>query len=165
MSEQAAVTEIQGKKAAEAAAAKAKAAAGTQAKLPEGDLYAVLFLLLLNAMEVRQSTVLTQSKMIEANSQAQERLNRENGEIKFSIIPKGAKTPTINRVQTENEEYAAIRENIQNELITTRQKGQVEMTEASTNVNILEQDSSENSAWLKTLNIIFKGLDQMTQRG
>ena len=126
--------------------------------------FAVLFFLLMQAMEVRQGSVLTQSKVLQANSQAQNELNKENGNIKFSILPPNAKNPTINRVQEENQDKASERENIQNNLITCRQTAQVEMTQASTNVDILQQDASENSGWLKMLNTIFQVIDELTKR-
>lgn len=130
---------------------------------PKFSYFAVLFYLLMSAMSIRQNTVITQSKEISSNASIQNRLNKENEAIKFSILPSKAKTATINRVQDENEQYAAVREDIQNSLITARQNAQVMMTQTSTNVNILQQDASENSGWLKTLNTIFKVIDQMTQ--
>ena len=135
---------------------------------PNGDpnqfnYYAVLFYLLLSSMTIRQSTVLTESKQISENASAQNQLNKENADIQFSILPSNAKTNTINKVQDQNEQYAAIRENIQNSLITAGQVAQVTMTQASTNVNILQQDASEDSGWLQTLNTIFQVVDQMTQ--
>lgn len=136
---------------------------GVQKKLPK-NYFALLFLLLLEAMTVRQNTILTQSKMIAANSHAQNLLNKANGEIKFSSIHYGATQATINRIQDRNQQYAADRQNLQNNLITLRQTGQVEMTGASTDVNILEQDASENSGWIKTLSTIFSVIDEMTQQ-
>ena len=135
---------------------------------PSGDpnqfnYYAVLFYLLLSSMTIRQSTVLIESKQISENASAQNQLNKENADIRFSILPSNAKTNTINKVQDQNEQYAAIRENIQNSLITARQVAQVTMTQASTNVNILQQDASEDSGWLQTLNTIFQVVDEMTQ--
>lgn len=150
--------------AAAGAASKSHASGNDGGNISQFSYFAILFYLLLEAMEVRQSTVMSQSKMIAANAAAQNRLNKENANIKFSILPYNAKTATINRVQDENQEYAAQRENIQNSLITLRQNAQVQMTQASTNVNILEQDASENSGWLKMLATIFKVIDQITQR-
>lgn len=124
--------------------------------------FMVVFIVLLEAMQVRQGTVLTQSKEVTANAAAQNKLNKENGQIKYAILPPGADNATINRVQEENQQYAAMREDIQNELITTRQNGQVEMTQTSTNVNILQQDTSENSKWIKALNTIFNVINQMS---
>lgn len=134
-----------------------------QKKLPK-DYFALLFFLLLDAMTVRQNTILTQSKMITANSNAQNLLNKQNGDIKFSSIKYGATQATINRIQDRNQQYANDRQNLQNNLITLRQTGQVEMTGASTDVNILEQDASENSGWLKTLGTLFSVIDEMNQQ-
>lgn len=130
---------------------------------PQFSYFAIIFYLLLSSMTIRQNTVITQSKEISTNASIQNRLNKQNADIKFSILKPGAKTATINRVQDENEQYAALRENIQNSLITARQNAQVMMTQASTNVNVLQQDASENSGWLKTLNTIFQVIVQMTQ--
>ncbi len=125
--------------------------------------YAVIFYLLLSSMQTRQATVLTEAKQISSNASAQNRLNKANAGIKFSILPPGAKTATINRVQDQNEQYAALRGDLQNSLITTRQLAQVMMTQASTNVNLLQQDASEDTGWLQTLNTVFQVVDEMTQ--
>lgn len=131
----------------------------------KADFFAVLFFLLLTAMTIRQSTVLTESKQITANAAIQNKLNDRNAKITFAMLPPNAKTATINAVQDENERYAALREDIQNSLITARQNAEVMMTQASTNVNLLQQNSSEDSGWLETLNTIYKVLVQMTQNG
>ena len=125
--------------------------------------YAVIFYLLLSSMQTRQATVLTEAKQISANASAQNKLNNENEGIKFSILPSNAKTATINKVQDQNEQYAALRGDLQNSLITSRQLAQVMMTQASTNVNLLQQDASEDSGWLQTLNTVFQVIDEMTQ--
>ena len=126
--------------------------------------FTLLFYLLLSAMQVRQSTVMTESKEIDLNASLQNFLNDENAAVKFSILPTGAGNPTINKYQTKNQEYAALRENFQNSLITARQNAEVMMTQTSTNVNILQQDASENSGWLQTLSTIFQVIDEITQR-
>ncbi len=126
--------------------------------------YSIIFLLLVSAMTIRQGTVLTESKQISDNASAQNQLNKANAAIRFSQLPPNANTSAINRVQDQNEQYSAERENLQNSLITLRQTAQVMMTQASTNVNILQQDASEDSGWLQTLNTIFQVIDQITQR-
>ena len=107
---------------------------------------------------------MTESEVIKNNAAEQNKLNKENAAIKFAILPPGADTNKINEVTEENEEFAAMREDIQNDLITCRQTAQVEMTQTTTNVDILEQDASENTGWLKTLNTIFKVIDEMNKR-
>lgn len=128
----------------------------------KGDLYAILFYLLLDAMVIRQNTVLTQSKGITLNAAIQDKLNKAMGKISFVILKSGAKQATIDAVQEENEQLENHREDLQNDLITTRQNGQVIMTQTSTNVNILEQDASMNSGVLNILNTIFKVIDQIS---
>ncbi len=140
------------------------AATKSEGGTPKFNYFTILFYLLVDAMQTRQDTVLTQSKVLEANSAAQNKLNKENAQIKFSILPEGANNPTINRVQDQNQQYAASREDIQNALITCRQTAQVEMTQTTTNVNILQQDASEDSGWLKTLNTIFQVINELTKR-
>ena len=125
--------------------------------------YAVIFYLLLSSMQTRQATVLTEAKQISANASAQNKLNNENANIKFSILPSNANTAKINEVQDQNEQYAALRGDLQNSLITARQLAQVMMTQASTNVNLLQQDASEDTGWLQTLNTVFQVIDEMTQ--
>lgn len=125
--------------------------------------YAVIFYLLLSSMQTRQDTVLTEAKQISQNASAQNKLNNYNAGIKFSILPSDAKTGTINKVQDQNEQYAAQRADLQNSLITARQLAEVMMTQASTNVNLLQQDASEDTGWLQTLNTVFQVIDEMTQ--
>jgi|GEM_PF-4030913 hypothetical protein len=126
--------------------------------------FAVLFYLLLSSMTIREGTVVTQAKQISENAALQEYLNKKNGDINFSILPPDAKTVTIDRIQQINQQKAAMRQVLQNALIIQRQNGQVMMTQASTNVNIMQQDASENSGWLQTLNTIFQVIDQMNGR-
>jgi len=133
-------------------------------KATEGTYFVVLFALLLSAMQVRQSTVLTESKEIELNASLQNALNKENASIKFSIAPANATTGQRNQIETTNQQRAALREDIQNSLITARQIAQVMMTQTSTNVDILQQDASENSGLLQTLNIIFKIINEIGKR-
>lgn len=146
--------------------APASNAAGPAFPFGDGKVnYAVLvFYLLMDSMQIRQNTVMTQSKDIASNASAQNALNNRNASIKFSILPDNAGNATINRVQEINQQYAAVREDIQNNLITARQTAQVLMTQTSTNVNILQQDASEDSGWLQTLNTIFQVINEMTQR-
>lgn len=124
--------------------------------------FAILFYLLLSAMTIREGTVNVQAKQLSLNASIQNRLNKENGDIKFSILPSNAKTATINRVQEENQEYAAMRGDLEDRLITARQVAQVTMTQTSTNVDLLQQDASENAGWLKILNTVFQVIDEMT---
>lgn len=129
---------------------------------PKVDYFAMLFYLLLQAMNVRQGTIVTQSKQIGDNANAQNEMNKANGNIHFSILPPNATENQIDQVQEANQEYAAERQNIQNMLITARQNAQVMMTQTTTNVNILEQDASQDSGWLKTLNTVFQVIDEMS---
>lgn len=129
-----------------------------------GALFAVVFMLCLEAVSARQGVVLTQSKRLECNVSAQNKENRRLGHIPFSQVPDGAKTATINRVQDNNEHYSQVRQDIQNNLITLRQSSQVLMTQTSTNVNVLEQDASMLSYEIKCQNNIVMALNQMTQR-
>lgn len=129
---------------------------------PKADYFSMLFYLLLQAMNIRQGTIVTQSKQIGDNANAQNEMNKANGNIHFSILPPNATENQIDQVQEANQEYAAERQNIQNMLITARQNAQVMMTQTTTNVNILEQDASQDSGWLKTLNTIFQVIDEMS---
>lgn len=133
--------------------------------------YAAVFFVLLTAMQIRQNTVITQSNDISANATLQNALNKRNALINFSLLPPGfskldpnKQQDIINLIEEQNQEYAAQREDVQNSLITARQSAQVLMTETSTNVNLLQQDTSENSKWLDTLNQIFSVIVDMTKR-
>lgn len=129
----------------------------------KANLYNLIFYLLLEAMNTRQQTVYTQANELSSNANAQNKENTRDKGIKFHQLPDKPTNGQINQVQDENEKAAAQRENIQNDLITLRQNGQVLMTEANTNVNTLEQDASMDSGWLKSLNTIFQVIDQMTK--
>jgi len=137
--------------------------------------YFVIFAVLLAAMNVRQKTVVVQAKEIELNAQLQNKFNKEEAKIKFHVSPppppSGASKKVQNKynqevhhVQLENQKASIKRSDIENFLITARQMGQSDMTQASTSVNVVQQDASEDAGWLKTLNTIFKVINQMTQR-
>lgn len=135
---------------------------GPQFKWAKGNFYAIIFFLFLDAMVIRQDTVMTQAKQLEANAKIQNNLNNRNAQISFEMLPPGAKTPTINAVQIANQRYAAMREDIQNCLITARQYGQVLMTQTSTLVDMLQQDAAEDSSWLSMLYTISQVIIDMT---
>lgn len=132
------------------------------AKTPPASFFAMIFLLLVDSMQIKQETVMTQAKEINSNANIQNQLNAQNAQIHFEILPPNATPGQISQVQEANQEFSAERENIQSCLITARQGGQVLMTQTSTNVNLLQQDSSEDSGWLQTLNTIFSVIDQMS---
>lgn len=155
--------QVAGKKGAKAPQAGVAGAGFPDLGKKHFSYFAILFYLLLEAMSVRQNTVLSESKELGENTSIQNKLNKEDQAIKFAFVPSNATSAEINQVQEENEQYAAAREDIQNNLITARQVAQVTMTRTSTNVNILQQDASENSGWLKTLNNMFRGIIEMTK--
>ncbi len=137
--------------------------------------YFVIFAVLLAAMNVRQKTVVVQAKEIELNAQLQNKFNEEESKIKFKVapppLPSGAskkaqkkRQQEIKHDQEENQKAGIERSDIENFLITARQMGQTDMTQASTSVNVVQQDASEDAGWLRTLNTIFKVINQMTQR-
>lgn len=127
--------------------------------------FGALFIVLLDAMTVRQNTVLSESKEISSNASIQNKLNNLNAGIKFSILADGATIAEINRVQDQNQQYAALREDIQNALITARQRAQVTMTRTSTDVNLLQQDATEDSGGvLQTLRTIFEVINEINKR-
>ncbi|MCB1180602.1 MAG: DUF720 domain-containing protein [Chlamydiia bacterium] len=133
--------------------------------LASGEIFLFVFELLINSMEIRQNTVVTMAGQLQTNAAIQKKLNAENAAISFAQVPDGPNVgqATINRIQDENEEKTKDRQDIQNELITERQSAQVQMTNTNTNVNFAEQDASEDTGWLKTLNTVFKVIDQITQ--
>jgi hypothetical protein len=128
-------------------------------EMDKNNFFGVIFYLLLDSMTVRQETVKIQATDIKSNAKVQDKLNEMNGEIKFSILPSNAQQATINRIQEQNEEYAAVRANITNRIMTTRQNAQQEMTKASTNVSVLQQYASEASGSLS----IYKDVVQLIQ--
>jgi hypothetical protein len=127
------------------------------------DIFMILFLALLEAMQKRQDTVVIQSKEIKLNADMQQKLNDLDSAIKFSIIPSKATTAEIDHVQEVNQQYAAMRQNIENELLTIRQTAQVTMTQATTNIDMLQQDTDEDSAWLKVVMTVFTVINEMNK--
>ncbi|UFP06657.1 DUF720 domain-containing protein [Chlamydia pecorum] len=130
---------------------------------PVGILLFSIYQLLLQAIEIRQQTVLTQSQQLNDNTNVQQQLNQETNQIKFAVVNAGAKEDEITRVQNQNQNYAAQRSNIQDELVTTRQNGQVVLSHASTNINIIQQLASQDSTFLKTMNSIGSTVNQLNK--
>lgn len=130
---------------------------------PVGILLFSIYQLLLQAIEIRRQTVLTQSQQLNDNTNIQQQLNQETNQIKFAVVNAGAKEDEITRVQNQNQNYAAQRSNIQDELVTTRQNGQVVLSHASTNINIIQQLASQDSTFLKTMNSIGSTVNQLNK--
>jgi len=147
--------------APKAGASEASSGAKSQPSASKAELFSLIYFLLLEAMNVRQASVMVQSKNLSINGSIQNKKNQSAESHGFKSIPNGAKTNTIDSIEDYNQAIAAIRSNIQNELITLRQNSQVLMTQTNTNVNQLEQDGTMNSGWLKTLQSLFQEIDQM----
>lgn len=122
-----------------------------------------IYSLLLQAIEIRQQTVLTQSKQLNDNTNIQQQLNQETNQIKFAVVNAGAKEDEITRVQNQNQNYSAQRSNIQDELVTTRQNGQIILSHASTNINIIQQLATQNSTFLKTTSALGSTVNQLNK--
>jgi hypothetical protein len=114
-------------------------------------------------MGIRQQSVLTQAKQIDANVSIQDWLNKKNAQIHFSILPPNANTAAIDKVQTDNQLYTEMRLSISNLVTTMQQKSSMLQTEASTNLSLLQQTASMNSGWLKTLADLYAIIDQLNQ--
>jgi len=125
------------------------------------NIYMFLFITLLSAMNVKQGTVVNESKMLTLNASIQGKLNKDVANVTFAILPTGAKTVTIDQVQEENEDRSALRADISNNLLTERQNAQVMMTQASTDVSLLQQDASEDEGWISNLNKIYQVIIKM----
>ncbi|EPP34714.1 hypothetical protein CP10139811_0470 [Chlamydia ibidis] len=130
---------------------------------PIGALLFSIYKLLLQAIEIRQQTVLTQSQQLNDNTNIQQQLNQETNQIKFAVVSSGAKEDEITRVQNQNQNYSAQRSNIQDELVTARQNGQIILSHASTNINIIQQLASQDSTFLKTTNTIGSTVNQLNK--
>ncbi len=121
---------------------------------PIGTVLFEVFNLLLDAIRIRQETILIQSEQLNDNTNIQQQLNQESNQIKFAVVSAGAKEAEITQVQNQNQNYSAQRSNIQDELVTARQNGQIILSNASTNINIMQQLASQDSAFLKTTSAI-----------
>ncbi|MFN0065017.1 MAG: DUF720 domain-containing protein [Chlamydiales bacterium] len=119
-------------------------------KESNANIYAAIFILFMESLTTRQTGLTVLAKELEENANIQQRYNDEDAKIRYTVCPVGANTATLNRVQNENANYDAMRENIQNYLITARQTGHVMMTEASSDTNTVEQISSEASFLLQS---------------
>ncbi|WP_213357516.1 DUF720 domain-containing protein [Chlamydiifrater phoenicopteri] len=122
-----------------------------------------IYELLLEAITIRQQTVLTQSTQLNDNTNIQQQLNQETNQIKFAVVNSGAKESEITSVQNQNQNYSAQRSNIQDQLVTCRQNGQIILSHASTNINIIQQLASQDSSFLKTTNSIGSVVNQLNK--
>ncbi|MEG0037301.1 MAG: DUF720 domain-containing protein [Victivallaceae bacterium] len=122
-----------------------------------------IFTLLLDAISTRQQTVLVQSKQLNANTNIQQELNDQISQIKYGVVNSGATEAEITQTQNANQNYSAQRSTIQDALITTRQNGQIILTNASTNINLIQQLASQDSAFLKTMSTIGSLANQINQ--
>ncbi|WP_213318161.1 DUF720 domain-containing protein [Chlamydiifrater volucris] len=122
-----------------------------------------IYELLLEAITIRQQTVLTQSTQLNDNTNIQQQLNQETNQIKFAVVNSGASEAEISSVQNQNQNYSAQRSNIQDQLVTCRQNGQIILSHASTNINIIQQLASQDSSFLKTTNSIGSVVNQLNK--
>ncbi|MCI5641544.1 MAG: DUF720 domain-containing protein [Chlamydia suis] len=130
---------------------------------PMAELLFSIYSLLLEAVEIRQQTVLTQSQQLNDNTNIQQELNQETNRIKYAVVGAGAKEDEITRVQNQNQNYSAQRSNIQDQLVTARQNGQIILSHASTNINIMQQIAQQNSSFIKTLNSVGSTVNQLNK--
>ncbi|AAC68446.1 DUF720 domain-containing protein [Chlamydia trachomatis] len=130
---------------------------------PIAELLFSIYSLLLEAVEIRQETILTQSKQLNDNTNIQQQLNQETNQIKYAVVGSGAKEDEITRVQNQNQNYSAQRSNIQDQLVTARQNGQIILSHASTNINIMQQIAQQNSSFIKTLNSVGSTVNQLNK--
>ena len=130
-------------------------------KIKDGNYFAVVFFLLLDAGTIKEHTIVTDSDQLTANAALQFKLNKDNADIQFSILPEKATPDDITRVNDENQEAAAQREDNQAFSIGARQTGQVTMTRTSTDVNLLQQGTSELTGVIQMTNTIFEVIDKI----
>lgn len=128
-----------------------------------GKLLYSVFSLLIEAIKIRQNTVLIQSEQLNDNTNIQQQLNKETNAIKFAVVPSGANQAEITKTQNINQNYSAERNNLQDLLITARQNGQIILTNTSTNINIMQQLAAKDSSFLKILNNIGSVVNNMSQ--
>ncbi len=144
---------------------KAVSGAGIHTKggAQEKDYFAAVFAVLLTAITRRITTINFQANGVKENADAQDALNQKNANIPYTNIPAGTSQDNMNKIMAANQQQTENRENIQNELVTCRQKGQIEMTQTSTNVNLMEQNTSEDSNWLHIESSIVAAVNQMNR--
>jgi hypothetical protein len=106
-----------------------------------GALY-VAILLGIQSFQTFEDAITTLAGSIKENAALQTELNVKNAAVKFSILPENANDNDIKRVGDENMEFTAIRENIESELITARQDGQLEMSTVQMKVSDYNQHAS-----------------------
>lgn len=128
-----------------------------------GVLMFEIYNLLLEAIDVRQETIMIQSQQLNDNTEIQQSLNDETNKIKYAVVSSGASEAEITQVQNENQNYSAQRSNIQDQLVTARQNGQITLSNASTNINIMQQLASQDSAFLKTTNAIGSTVNELNK--
>src|SRR5262245_38831913 len=69
--------------------------------------FGIIFVLLVSSMVLRQGKVVVEAKGIARNASAQDAKQKQMSWIQFSQLPPNADTSEINRVQDQNEQYAA----------------------------------------------------------
>lgn len=126
------------------------------------NVFALVFYLLLDSMNERQDTVSVNSQQLASNADVQKNLNDKDAELEYPVLPKDATQADMQRYQEMYQQISALHSNLQAKMITARQNAQEKLTEASTNVNMMEQDATEDSAYLKTLNSVFDVIVKMT---
>lgn len=125
-------------------------------------VFALLFYLLLDSMDTRSDTVSINSRQLSSNADVQKMLNERDEQLQYPILPKDATQVDMQRYQEMYQQITAQHTNIQAQMITARQDAQEKLTDASSNVNMMQQDASEDSAYLKTLNAVFDVIVNIT---
>lgn len=150
--------------AAQKAVSSSSVPAATTLDAEGNNALALVIMALLGLLDTQQQGATLQAAEIKNYANLQNYYNDQIGKIKFSVLPAGAKTATINRVQMDNEHYTIERANIQDELLTARQTGSVVITQASATMDIIQQDSSENSDVMHVITSMANEIYQMIQR-
>ncbi len=122
----------------------------------------LLFTALLGSINVLQSVATTNSKQINTNADLQQQMNLQVKKLQFVILPSNANSNQINQVNEINENVQFGRQDIQSNVITLRQNGQVLMTTAQVNVNYMQQTGSEVTATLKLILSISKLINKIS---
>lgn len=121
--------------------------------------------LIIECLTLHQKSLVILADQLQNNADTQMFWNDANKRIHYAEVPANASNAEIEKVQDENRNFDAERQNIENLLITLRQTAHVAMTDASAETNAVQQAAAEVSFTLRTWASEAQVIIQMTSQG
>ena len=121
--------------------------------------------LIIDGLTLHQQNLKTLASQLNQNASVQMFWNDANKRIHYAVVSANATNGEIERVQDENRNFDAQRQNIEDLLITLRQNSHVSMTQASAETNAVSQSAAQVSFTLRTWASEAQVIIQMTGQG